>query len=122
MANFQVQLKQGATVKSVNVEADNYENVLLFFQSVTTMKVTEIKKVEYQMDGLIPSDDMQYYPVVKTIGRNDDQNIAKQFLLNNIKLTINENELFAFMKQYLTIDGFKIDSVLSTVFKSPINS
>jgi|GEM_PF-395181 len=123
MPKFVVQLKQGRDVKSVEVEASNYSNVLQFFETVTTMKVSEIREVVYiNPSTIIPLDDFNYFPTFKTILQHESPRVARPLLLNNIKLTLDEREIFSLMKQLLKVDGLSVDSITATVFKSPLNS
>lgn len=118
MPRYQVQLKQGKDVKTVNVMASHYTNVLSFFEAITTMKVFEIRKIEYTAPtDTIPVDDFVYYPTVKTFARIEAGNKSYQMLFNNVKKTIDEQELFALMKTYLEIDEMAIDSIMCTFFK-----
>lgn len=121
MPKYQVQLKQGKDVKNVEVFAQNSTNVLAFFEAVTTMKVFQIKKIEYTAPtDTIPIDDFIYHPVVKTLAHVDNTNESFQILFNNVKKTINEQELFQLMKTYLEIDNRQIDSIMCTYFKDSV--
>lgn len=121
MSKFQVQLKQGRDVKTVTVQAKTFNSVLSFFEAISTMKVFEIRKIEYNAPSdSIPVDDFNYYPVVKTIAHVDDSNENYQMIFNNVKKTINEQELFRLMKEHLEIDGLDIDSIMCTLFKESV--
>lgn len=121
MPKYQVQLKQGKDVKNVEVFAQNHANVLAFFEAVSTMKVFQIKEIKYTAPtDIIPIDDFNYHPVVKTLAHIDSTNESFQMLFNNVKKTINEHELFNFMKTYLEIDNIAIDSIMCTYFKDSV--
>lgn len=119
MPNFQVSLRQGKNYKTVNVESSSVSKVLEFFNLVSTMKVTEIKEVVYvSPSDVVPMDDFNYHSVVKTFAKNKAGGVSKDFLFNNIKKTVNEQELFLGMKEFLTVDGLHIDSIYATLFKT----
>jgi len=121
MPRYQVQLKQGKDVKTVNVMASNYTNVLAFFEAISTMKVFEIRKIEYTAPtDTIPIDDFIYHPTVKTLAHIDAGDKTFQMLFNNVKKTIDEQELFQLMKTYLEIDEMAIDSIMCTFFKDSV--
>lgn len=118
MPNYQVSLRQGKNFKSVNVESSSVSKVLEFFNIFCTMKVVEIKEVVYvSPSDVVPMDDFNYHSVVKTFAKNKTAGVSKDFLFNNIKKTVNEQELFLGMKEFLTVDGLHIDSIYGTLFK-----
>lgn len=118
MPKFQVQLKQGKDVKNVEVMSSNHTKVLAFFEAITTMKVFQIKEIVYTAPtDIIPVDDFNYHPTVKTLAHIEEGNRSYQMLFNNVKKTIDEQELFTLMKNYLEIDSMTIDSIMCTFFK-----
>ena len=121
MPKYQVQLKQGKDVKNVEVFASNPSNVLSFFDAISTMKVTLIKEIVYESPtDTLPVDDFNYHPVVKLLAYIDNTNESFQMLFNNVKKTINEQDLFQLMKTYLKIDNRSIDSIMCTFFKDSV--
>jgi hypothetical protein len=83
------------------------------------MKVTEILEVVYQAsDKNIPVDDFNYKRLFKGIIRNSDSHISRQIILHNIKSSINFKELSQYIKQYLKIEGKKVDGVLVSLFRT----
>jgi hypothetical protein len=119
MPKYQVQLKQGKNVKVVNVEGKSVPHVLAFFEFVSTMKVTEIRHVVYSApeDTVIPVDDFNYFSYFKAFVKNDDLRISHDYLLNNIKKTRSEKEIFAKMIECFEIDNLPIQSIYSPLFK-----
>lgn len=118
MPNYQVQLKQGKNTKVVNVESTSHAKVLAFFNLYCTMQVSEIREVVYTSPSdIIPMDDFNYHSVVKTFAKNKEMGVSKDYLFNNIKKTVNEQELFIAMREYFTVDGLHIDSIYATIFK-----
>jgi hypothetical protein len=117
MAVFRVQLKQGSRTIVEHIEAKNYQNVLNFYNSVSTMKVSEILEVKYSDKTIPPIDDFNYKKLYKGFIRNNDTHISRQVIIHNIKKSISENDISNYIKQYLSIDNKKIDSVLVSLFK-----
>lgn len=123
MPKYRVQLKQGSNTKTAHIEAKSVQAVLDFYQSLTTMQVTEILKLEYSDETLPPVDDMAYYPVVKMFIANDDSRKSVQFYFQNMKLNKNEEDVVLKAKQCLEIDNLNIDSIRSLLIKdSRLNS
>lgn len=123
MPKYRVQLKQGSNTKTAHIEAKSVQSVLDFYQSLTTMQVTEILKLEYSDETLPPVDDMAYYPVVKMFIANDDSRKSVQFYFQNMKLNKNEEDVVLKAKQCLEIDNLNIDSIRSLLIKdSRLNS
>lgn len=119
MPRYKVQLKQGSRTIVEHIECSNIANVLAFYQSVTTMKVTEILRVEYELsDGtLIPPDDFQYRSIYKALVKDTATNKSRQIILHNIKLTVSEVDIVPIIKQYIDIDGASVDSIYCSLFK-----
>lgn len=117
MPKYRVQLKQGSNTKVVHIEAKSVSAVLDFYQSLGTMQVSEILKVEYVDDTLPPVDDMAYYPSVKTIIANENSRKSVQFYFQNMKLNKNEDDVILKLKECLEIDGLIVDSVRSVLLK-----
>jgi hypothetical protein len=62
---------------------------------------------------------MNYYPIVKFIARNAETRKSAQITLHNIKLSKNETEIDAKIRECLEIDGYNIDSTYCGLFKAP---
>lgn len=114
---FRVQLKQGSRTIVNHLEADTWEDILAFYNSVSTMKVSEILEVRYSNDSQPPVDDFNYKRLFKGIIRNEENHKSKQIILHNIKMSINSKDLAGYIKQYLRIAGSRVDGVLTTLFK-----
>jgi len=117
MPMFRVQLKQGSRTIVNHLEADSWEDILSFYNAVSTMKVTEILEVRYSSDGKPPIDDFNYKRLFKCIVRNEDTHMSRQVILHNIKMSLSSKDVANYIKQYLKIAGKKIDGVLTTLFK-----
>jgi len=117
MPMFRVQLKQGSRTIVNHLEADSWEDILSFYNAVSTMKVSEILEVKYSDDKQPPIDDFNYKRLFKGIVRSEDLKISRQIILHNIKKSISVDELANYIKSYLKIRGNKIDGVLTTLFK-----
>jgi hypothetical protein len=118
MPKYRVQLKQGSRTIVNQVEAKSVQSVLDLFNSLTTMKVSEVLKIEFSDDTFPPIDDMVYYPFVKFMAKNDTSRKANQITLHNIKLTKNESDIDLKIKECIDIDGLKVDSTYCGLFKN----
>lgn len=118
MPKYRVQLKQGSRTIVNQVEAASVAAVLNLFNSLTTMQVSEILKIEFSDDTLPPVDDMVYYPLVKFMARNEATRKSHQIILHNIKMTKNTDEIDLKIKECLEIDTLKIDSTYCGLFKN----
>lgn len=117
MPKYRIQLKQGSNTKTVNGEFKSVAAVLDFFQTLTTMQVTEVLKIEYEDETLPPVDDMAYYPVCKAFIANSDSRKSLQFYFQNVKLNKNETDVILKLQQCMEIDNLVVDSVRSVLFK-----
>ncbi|MCK9373457.1 MAG: hypothetical protein M0P91_09675 [Sulfuricurvum sp.] len=118
MPKYRVQLKQGSTTKTAHIEAKSVAAVLDFYNTLTTMQVSEILKVEYVDETLPPIDDMAYYQLCKFFYGNDDSRKSQQFYFQNMKLTKNTDDVILKAKQCLEIDGLNCDAVRSFILKN----
>ncbi len=116
MPKYRVQLKQGSRTITNHIEASSVSAVLAFYESLSTMQVSEVLKIEYENNTIPPGDDFAYYPVFKGILRTDTR-LAKQILINNVKLGKNEQEIAVACKTFLEIEGAKVDSLYNALFK-----
>lgn len=116
MPKYRVQLKQGSRTIVNHIEAKSVGAVLTFYETLTTMKVTEILKVEYENDTTPPIDDFAYYPVYKGIMHTNTR-LAKQIIINNVKIGKSEQEVALACKNFLEINGQNIDSLFTSLFK-----
>ena len=120
MPLYRVQLKQGSNTKVNHIEAKSVSSVIDFYSAVTTMKLTEVLKVEYQApNNNIPIDDFNYIKMFKGMVKNDvgEDKISKQIIVHNIKKTVSEDELFNLIKLHLEISSKKITGIYSGLFK-----
>lgn len=118
MPKYRVQLKQGSRTIVNHIEAKSVQSVLDLFNTLTTMQVSEILKIEYTDDTLPPVDDFVYYPLVKFIVKNDVSNKSSQVVLHNIKMTKNVDEIAQKAIETLEIQTLNIDSCYSFLMKN----
>lgn len=118
MPKYRVQLKQGSRTIVNHIEAKSVQAVLDLFNTLSTMQVSEILKIEYSDDTLPPVDDMVYYPFVKFMARNELSRKTHQILLHNIKMTKNTDDIDLKIKECLEIDTLKVDSTYCGLFKN----
>ncbi len=116
MPNYRVQLKQGRRTITNHIEAKSVNDVKLFFDKVSTMLVSEILEVKYQSDKKPPIDDFNYCPLYKGILKNN-QKSSKQIVLNNIKKTKGEQDIYQACLTHLEVGGLKIEGIVSSLFK-----
>lgn len=118
MPFYRVQLKQGRRTIVNRVQAKSVANVKSFFESVSTMKITEILEIKYQAsDTSVPVDDFNYYSISKMFIKNSDKNVTFQVVVNNVKKSMNEEKLYNACKKYLTVADAKVDSITTSLFK-----
>lgn len=116
MPLYRVQLKQGRRTITNQVEAKSVADCLAFFNELTTMKVSEILKIEYSDDTHAPIDDFNYWAVFKGIIKTN-MSMSKQIVLNNVKLNKNEGDIALSCRNHLEVGGFNIESVVTGLFK-----
>ncbi len=117
MPFYRVQLKQGSRTIVNHIEAKSVDAVLAFFNELTTMQVSQILEVKYEDNSNPPIDDFNYKPLYKAFIRNESSHISKQIILHNIKPSKHEADILRAAKQYLEINGLKVDSVVTSLFK-----
>ena len=120
MPKYRVQLKQGSKTFVEHIEAKSLQAVLDFFALISTAKVTEVLKVEYEDTTKQPVDDMNYYPVCKLMLSNSANHVSRQVVVHNVKLTKNLTDVINASKQYLEVSGFPVTSSYSSLLKSPL--
>lgn len=123
--DFRIQLKQGSKTYVERGEFKSSEHVLTFYNSLTTAKVTEIwggSGLVYKDKTIPPIDDMNYYRLVKTFAINYDSQKSIPVYIRNVKLTKNSDEIEQLIKECMEIDGLRVDSILSTLFKPAFDS
>ncbi len=116
MPLYKVQLKQGRRTITNQIEAKSVNDVVQFFETLTTMKVTEVLRVEYVNDTQPPIDDFNYYSLYKGIIKNSSR-MSKQIVLNNVRLTKSEDDIYQSCFTHLEIDGTNIKTMYSSLFK-----
>ncbi len=117
MPKYRVQVKQGSKTMVQHIEAKSVDSVLAFYNTLSTARVTEILKVEYEDSRTPPVDDFQYNSLCKIMIANTSSNISKQVIINNLKITKDENDIVAACKAYLEIDGLSVNSCYSCLVK-----
>ncbi|MDD2651725.1 MAG: hypothetical protein PHX44_01665 [Sulfurimonas sp.] len=118
MPKYRIQLKQGKRTIVEHAEFKSLSHALDFYSTLSTMKVTEILRVEYEdLTENIPIDDMNYNSLFKGFIKNDETRMSKQVLHHNIKLTKSSDDVFAKIKECMDISGLNVDSVYCSLFK-----
>lgn len=117
MPKYRVQLKQGKRTIVEHIEAKSVDAVKTFYNTLTTMKLTEILKIEFQDTTTPPIDDYNYQSLFKGFVRNKDTRQMKQIILHNLKIGVNENDIYDACLQHLELNGVGVDSVTLTLFK-----
>lgn len=118
MPTYRVQLKQGQRTIVETVEADNVSDVVSFYEQVSTMKLTEVLEIKYiASNTTIPPDDFNYTKLFKCFVKNNQANVSRQLILHNIKNSVDEKQLFSYIKQYLKVDNLKVNSIVGALFK-----
>jgi len=112
MPKYRVQLKQGKRTIVEHIEA-----IKSFYGSLSTMKLTEVLKIEFQDTSKPPIDDYNYQSLFKGFVKNNDTRKMKQVILHNLKPSINEADIYQACKDNLEIDGVSVDAVTLTLFK-----
>ena len=118
MPKYKVQLKQG---KRTLVEYGEFKSVAAcqaFYETLTTMKLTEILKVEYEDETEPPVDDFNYRSLFKGVVANKQTRQSRQVILHNIKLSKNESDIYSACVEYMDLNGSNIDSITATLFKT----
>ena len=118
MPKYRIQIKQGSKTMVEHIEAKSLQNVLDFYSSFSTAKVTEILKVEYEDLSTQPVDDMNYFPLAKFMAVNNSTKKSRQFIIHNIKKTKNSDDIASAIKQHFEIDGLAIDTCYAGLIKS----
>jgi hypothetical protein len=118
MPKYKIQLKQGKRTLVDYGEFKSVASVLAHYEAISTMKVTEILRVEYESDSNIPIDDFNYQSLFKGIIKNNDSRKSKQVIFHNIKNSIGENDIYNSCKQNMEIDSLRVDEITATLFKS----
>ncbi|MCX6051298.1 MAG: hypothetical protein NTZ60_02185 [Campylobacterales bacterium] len=117
MPKYRIQLKQGKRTLVEHGEYKSVTAVLAHFQTISTMKVTEILKVEYEDLTLPPIDDYNYYSLFKGIIKNSNSRMSKQVIFHNIKLTKNETDIYNSCMLNMEINNLMVDSCMCSLFK-----
>ena len=116
MPKYRVQLKQGKRTITEYIEAKDLNSLLAFYNTISTMQVSGVLKVEYENKSLPPVDDFNYYSIVKVFARNNNRQ-AKQFIFHNVKPSVSETDLINAIKSNLEINGFSVDSTIINLWK-----
>jgi len=117
MPKYKIQLKQGKRTIVAHGEFKNIEAVLNHYNRISTMKVSEILKIEYEDLKTPPIDDFNYRSQFKGIIKNKDRRISKQVIFNNIKLSINESDIYNSCLNNMEIENSKVDGISCVLFK-----
>ena len=117
MPKYKIQLKQGKRTIVAHGEFKSVQSALNHYNRISTMKVSEISKIEYEDTTTPPVDDFNYRSQFKGIIKNDENRISKQVIFNNIKSNINEQDIYNSCISNMEIDNHMIDSMSCSLFK-----
>lgn len=117
MPNYKVQLKQGKRTIVAYGEFKNVQAVKNHYNTISTMKVSEISKVEYEDKATPPIDDYNYMSQFKAFIKNEDTRKSKQVVFNNLKNTLSDSQLYESIKLNMEIGGLKVDSIVTVLYK-----
>ena len=117
MPKYKIQLKQGSVTRTAHGEFKNVQSVINHFNTISTMKVTEVLKIEYEDTTHPPIDDFNYRSIFKGFINNSETRKSKQVLFHNIKMNVNENDIYNSCMVNMEIDSYNVDAVSSTLFK-----
>jgi len=117
MPKYKIQLKQGKRTIVSHGEFKSIQAVLNHYNTISTMKVTEILKIEYEDTKTPPIDDFNYRSQFKGIIKSNDNRISKQVVFNNIKLNITEQDIYNSCISNMEIDNHNVDGISCILFK-----
>ena len=117
MPKYKIQLKQGKRTIVAHGEFKSVQAALNHYNTISTMKVSEILRIEYADTKLPPIDDYNYRSQFKGIIKNNDSRTSKQVIFNNIKMNINENDIYNSCIANMEIESRTIDTMSCILFK-----
>lgn len=117
MPKYKIQLKQGKVTRVAHGEFKNISACLAHYNTISTMKVTEILRVEYEDTSTPPVDDYNYRSLFKGYINNSDTRKSKQVIFHNLKLSVGENDVYNSCISNMEIEGSSVDSVACALFK-----
>lgn len=116
MPLYKITQQQGNRVITSTLEAKSVASVQAFLTAVSTAKIKYIYEVHYEdEESTPPIDDFQYFKQYKAIAKNKNR-VAKQVLLHNLKLTMDEDRIKELIKTNLEVGGLKVDELLCTLY------
>ncbi len=114
-------MKQGSKTYIERCEFSDQASAVNFYTLLSTAKVTEVwggASTPYlNHTGIIPVDDMQYKRMVKCWAKTSSSGKMIQVNIRNVKLNKNKNEIVEAIKQFVRIDGERVDKVFSLLVK-----
>lgn len=121
MPKFRIQLKQGSRTIINRIEAKSLTHVLDFFNSLTTMQVSEVigdNGAYFKDDTLPPMDDFLYYPYCKFFAYNEVNRVSNQVVIHHLKLTKNMDDVALKCSECLETNTFNVTSIYSFILKN----
>lgn len=116
MALFKITQKQGNRTITSTLEANSWQEIKAFLDSVSTARTACIYEVHFEDEKQPPIDDFNYFKQYKSFVGNISSSISRQVLVHNVKPVLNEDEISSLIKTYLRVGGQKIDSVKCRLF------
>lgn len=118
MPKYKIQLKQGKRTLVDYGEFKSVNHALAHYNLISTMKVSEILKVEYEDLKTPPIDDYNYRSLFKGMIKNNTSRKVKQVIFHNIKMGKSENDIYNSCITNMEIDSLAVDSVTASLFKT----
>ena len=78
MPKYKIQLKQGKRTVTAHGEFKSVQHLLAHYTKISTMKVTEVLRIEYQDETTPPIDDFNYRSQFKGFLKNDNTRQSKR--------------------------------------------
>jgi len=117
MPNYKIQLKQGKRTIVAYGEYKSLTHLLAHYKKISTMQVSEVTQVIFKDDSLPPNDDFNYMTQFKGFIKNNDSRKSQQVVFNNLKKTLSDPELNQSIIENMEIDGLKVDSIATVLYK-----
>jgi len=117
MPNYKIQLRQGKRTIVAYGEFKNSASVKAHYKKISTMQVSEILEVIFEDKTTPPQDDFNYMTQFKGFVKNEDSRKSKQVIFNNLKINLTDEALYESIKSNMRIDGLKIDSIATVLYK-----
>jgi len=119
MPKYQITLGQGKRTITAVGEFKSLTHLKAHYETISTMKIVKVMKIEYEESAgsVRPIDDFNYRSQFKAILKTKETRKSRQVIFNNIKMTVNEQEIYNSCIENMSIDGEKVSEISCTLFK-----